>query len=386
VLQVCQRVERKTSAAIEDAPQIEAYVLAQNHDARGLDPRVTFQAPRDGVYIVRAFAFPSEPDSGIAFAGRDTFIYRLTLTSGGLLEYSLPLAISRGESGEVRLGGENLSANAVFVAPAVDVSAPEADYTTLFLPGIAGACELRRTPWPTLVATDAARSEAGQAVSLPADISGQLQKLEEAHTFHFTAKKGAKLNLAVESRAMFFPLDAVLSIADAEGKQLQSVDDAQKELDSKLAFSVPADGEYRAQVRDLHDRGGPRFVYRLTIEPPRAEYSLTLAADAFTLTPDKPLEIPITIDRRDGFSEAIAIAALGLPPGIAADAITSEAKGESATTVKLILRSTAEAALPWRGAIRIEGAATSGQRAALFPTKIPGTRPPAAIWLTAKKP
>ena len=71
------------------------FVLAQNDDAVGRDPRIIFEAPARGTYIVRLFAFPSTPDSSIRFAGGDAFIYRLTLTTGGFLEHVFPLAVSK---------------------------------------------------------------------------------------------------------------------------------------------------------------------------------------------------------------------------------------------------------------------------------------------------
>ena len=47
----------------------EGLVLAQNDDDVGRDPRIVFEAPSTGTYIVRLFAFPAKPDSSIRFAG-----------------------------------------------------------------------------------------------------------------------------------------------------------------------------------------------------------------------------------------------------------------------------------------------------------------------------
>ena len=46
---------------------------------------MTFQAPDDGTYVVRLFAFPSVPDASVRFAGGERFIYRLTLTTGAFV-------------------------------------------------------------------------------------------------------------------------------------------------------------------------------------------------------------------------------------------------------------------------------------------------------------
>ena len=71
VLQIAELVSRQTSSVSGSQPQVEAVVVAQNHDAVGLDPQLSYTAPRDGRYLVRVFAFPSEPDSSIRFAGGD---------------------------------------------------------------------------------------------------------------------------------------------------------------------------------------------------------------------------------------------------------------------------------------------------------------------------
>src|SRR4051812_27004785 len=60
----------------------KGFGLAQNNDHAGLDPQVTYEAPEDGTYVVRLFAFPAVPDASVRFAGGERFIYRLTLTAG----------------------------------------------------------------------------------------------------------------------------------------------------------------------------------------------------------------------------------------------------------------------------------------------------------------
>ena len=43
---------------------------------------------------------------------RDSFVYRLTLTTGGFVDHTLPLAVRRGQPAEIKLGGWNLPAAA----------------------------------------------------------------------------------------------------------------------------------------------------------------------------------------------------------------------------------------------------------------------------------
>ena len=89
-------------------------------------------------------------------------------------------------------------------------------------------------------------------------------------------------------------------MTDASGKLLVKGEPKGPRVDTDLVFTSPGDGRYLVTVADLHGRGGLRFVYRLAIEPVQPDFAVTLAADSFVLPKDKPLEIPVSIDRRDG--------------------------------------------------------------------------------------
>ena len=59
------------------------------------------------------------------------------------------------------------------------------------------------------------------------------------------------------------------------------------------------------------------------------------------LSAGKPLEVPITVERRNGFQGEIEVAAQELPDGVTAEVVKSQAKGDSSKSVKLILKSDA---------------------------------------------
>src|SRR5690606_32497525 len=110
-----------------------------------------------------------------------------------------------------------------------------------------------------------------------------------------------------------------------------------------VAVAPAADGEYVAIVRDVHHHGGPRYAYRLTIEPETPDFRLTLAADAFVATPGQSLEIPVTVERRNGFKGEVEVTAEGLPSGLTASTVKSLPEGETAKEVKLVLSAEAGA-------------------------------------------
>ena len=350
LLQVCELVERRSGAS-QPMPRVEAFVAAQNHDAVGLDPQVEFTAPRDGQYLVRLFAFPSEPNSTIGFAGGDNYVYRVTLATE--VENALPPA-----------------------------------------PG---------------VAADASSLSEPQEVKLPLAISGRLEVEGDVDAFAFTGTKDQKLRIRAEARTLGFPTDAVVSLLDADGKSIAEQDDTgREERDPSLDATIPADGQYRVAIRDLSGRGGPRLAYRLTIETPEPDFELSLAADSFVLAADKPLEIPLTVTGRDGFAESVEIRVLGLPPGVTAESLSVQAAGAAnnsgrggrrrrggggqqapPSNAKLILKADPAALLPGGGTITIEGRFKDEDgelvRTASFPLGLPLTEKHAAVWLTVKK-
>lgn len=378
VLQVCELVERRG--------QTEAFVLQQNHDAVMLDPQLTFTAPRDGKYLVRAFAFPSEPNSSIAFAGGDNYLYRLTLTTGGLVDHALPLSISSKQPSEVKLFGTNLPLEGVPLTIAPPNAASPSPVTAA-LPDQAGTALLDVTGSSSIVAGESSSAEQPQAVELPAVISGRLAQDRSRQTFAFTATKGSKIRIACESRTLGFPLQASLRVTDESGKSLMKGEAKGPRVDTDMVFTSPADGRYLVTVADLHGRGGLRFVYRLAIEPVQPDFAATLAADSFVLPTDKPLEIPVTIDRRDGFAESIEVKAVDLPAGVTAEAVTSSPKGDTAKTVKLVLKrgeNVAPASQPIRIVATSRGA-TPLERTATFSLGTPLAGSSSAVWLTVGK-
>ena len=75
----------------------------------------------------------------------------------------------------------------------------------------------------------------------------------------------------------------------------------------------------------------------MTIDEAKPDFALTLASDSFVATPGKPLEIPVTIERRNGFNGEIEVSAIELPDGVRSEIVKSQAKGDSSKSVKVVL-------------------------------------------------
>jgi len=326
----------------------DGFVLAQNDDQRGVDPQIAFVAPRDGSYVARTFAFPLTPNSSIAFAGGSTFIYRLTLTTGGFVDHVFPLSAQPEVSADTLLFGWNLPAGALIT----QASSSHRDRLFASHPEFASSVQQSLTTYPVVTAAPDLSQTNPQPIELPAVVTGRIDTDRDEDVFLVTAAKGTKLSIQVESDSLGFLLDPLVQVLDADGKVIGEVDDTNRNRDCLLTQAIPADGPYRVVVRDVHRNGGFRYVYRMTIDEAKPDFALTLATDAYVLTPGKPLEIPVTIERRNGFNGEIEVSAIELPDGVRSEVAKSAAKGDSAKSVKVVLN--AEAG-PMSAAFRVVG-------------------------------
>lgn len=107
--------------------------------------------------------------------------------------------------------------------------------------------------------------ENAQAVAIPCAIEGAIQGERDVDVFKFDGKKGEKLKLEVQAARFGSPLDAFLTVHDADRKLIGSADDSDGSTDPFIVLTLPKDGIYYISVIDAHDLGGPNFGYRLTI-------------------------------------------------------------------------------------------------------------------------
>jgi hypothetical protein len=296
----------------------DGFVLAQNDDFHGLDPQIVFTVPHDGRYLVRTFAFPSEPTAAVKFAGGPKFIYRLTLTTAGFMDYPLPLAVSRTAPGGIEPVGWNIAEAARKLSISPDAFA---DVATVWHPLLANAVAVRLEPHAVTVKSKTNSRQQPQSITLPITVTGRLDKPGDVDAYEFAGKKGQKYAMAIESRALGFPLDPVLKVTDAAGKVLAQVQAKKLDTDVDLDFTAPQDAVYRVEVHDFHGDGGPRFVYRLRAVLAQPDFSLKVASDRFAVQPGKPAEIPITVERRYGFNQEIELSAVGLQKGVTAETL-----------------------------------------------------------------
>jgi hypothetical protein len=127
--------------------------------------------------------------------------------------------------------------------------------------------------------------------------------------------------------------------------------------DPWLDFVAPATGEYLVRVSDSRGEAGTRHAYRLTIAPPRPDFTLTAAPANLNVPRGSRVPVTITAFRHDGFDGPIDVSLTDLPAGLRATrgvvlpghsqvAVTLEAGGDAPL---------ATGAFAVRGDARIDG-------------------------------
>lgn len=347
-------------------------VLAQDDDDTGFDPRLAFTAPADGKWFVRTFAFPAAPNSTIAFASGKDYVYRLTLGTDPFVEHTSPVIKFVGDAEtKFTLHGWNLSE------------------TTASLPGNSTTLDTGvALPFPVEVSdipvVEESQLDAERLLALPVAVSGHITT-EDADSFILNAVKSQKISLAARAQAYGSMLDPVLAIYDKDGKQLKESDDVSRENpDADMQLTIPADGQYRITVRDRFQSSSDRHFYVLSCEETRPSFHVSVKSTAFTVPADKPLEIPVTIERLNGFSEAVEFHIEGLPDGITAECPRSEKDGDSSKAITLKLTGSVKES--FQGAVKItaESVDSKEQSAVVFTTS--DRKLISELWMTAVAP
>jgi len=308
------------------------------------------------------------------------------VTTSAFVDHMMPMVLSATQMTDLQLFGWNISEDQKHIA----VAPPDTDFVdlrSLVAAPTANRIHLPLSDANRVVSAEMSESdepEEPQLIELPVVISGRLGTPGDEDVFRFHVSEKQRLRFRVASRSHGYPVDAVLRLVDADQKTLQENDDVDgKNCDAGFTYEVPGEGRYDVSIRDLHGRGGFRYVYRLTIEVPQPDFELTLAAETFTVPPGESLEIDVSIDRQDGFGEELEITAIELPEGVSVESAKSLPEGDSAKSVKLKVTASAESA-GTGGVLRIAGTSLGDlarRKIARFQTVIQ-TRKHDRAWLT----
>jgi hypothetical protein len=119
---------------------------------------------------------------------------------------------------------------------------------------------------PSVVQTRPSQTVAtAQALTLPVAVDGYVDNLTRDY-YKFPVAAGQRLSIEVLARRLGSPLDSMIRLLDAKGRELAYNDDAPGiGSDSMLSYTFKEAGEYVLEVRDIRYQGGGNFNYRLRI-------------------------------------------------------------------------------------------------------------------------
>jgi hypothetical protein len=273
----------------------------------------------------------------------------------------MPLAIAAGQATELQPVGYNLDGLASQIVTAenreTNAAPPAApQHIAVHFPHATGSLQLPVKSLPVLSESDPrATASESQALALPCSVTGRLAAPKESDRYAFETQAGVRWKFLLESRALGYPLDGVLTLRDAEGKELARQDDADGQPDPLIQWQAPSAGAFSIAVGDLFGAGGEHYVYRLTIEEDIPEPRLSVASELLQATVGKSLEIPVTINRYLDYGDELEIAVAGLPASATVVPMNSITGSDSSKTVTLSV----VASEPFQGPVQVIGRSAS---------------------------
>ncbi len=281
------------------------------------DPVIHYEIPKDGEYAVEI------RDS--IYRGREDFVYRMTVGEVPYVTSIFPLGGPAEAQTTVEVKGWNLPVSSLMLsngAPGIyPLAFRAADDVVNGLPFAVDNLPERLEQEPNNTLATA------QPVTLPIIVNGRIGQPGECDVFRIAGRAGDAIVAEVHARRLDSPLDSILKLTDADGKQLAFNDDYEDKgagldthfADSFLAATLPAEGTYYLHLGDAQRQGGPEHAYRLRISPPRPDFALRVVPSSINVRGGASVPLTVYALRRDGFTNEITLSMLDAPKGFKLD-------------------------------------------------------------------
>lgn len=326
------------------------------------DPVFCYYFAQEGEYVIEI------RDS--IYRGREDFVYRITLGELPFITGLYPLGGTVDSQCNVQLRGWNLSTGTISLdlhhahPGPLQVVSPRGQTVSNFVPFAVDTL-------PEMLEKEPNNTPAtAQPITLPVMINGRIDQPGEADFFRIEGHAGDEIVAEIYARRLNSPLDSVLTLTDAAGKQIAYDDDHEDKgagltthhADSLLTAKLPADGAYFLRVADAQHAGGPDYSYRLRVSAPQPDFALRVVPSSISGRAGAKVPITIYALRRDGFAGAIAIALKDAPSGIILNGGSVPGENEQAK-LSVTLPETLEEPV----ALALEGRATIDGREVVRP-------------------
>jgi hypothetical protein len=289
------------------------------------DPVLFYKIPADGLYEVEI--------RDAIYRGRDDFVYRLAIGEQPFITQAFPLGGHVGEKTVASVAGWNLkkSQMPLNTQPGAESIREESLRQ--------GSCPTNSVPYAVDTLPECLESEPNdgpgkaQRIKLPMIVNGRIGKPGDVDVFEFKGRAGDEVVADLMGRRLHSPVDSVLRLMDGSGKVLEWNDDSMHKdghlhtdsgllthhADSYLRAKLPKDGVYRIHMADAQQQGGKAYAYRLSISPPRPDFSLRITPSTINVPIGRAVAVCVYAQRKDGFDGEIDVALVGAPPGFVLD-------------------------------------------------------------------
>ena len=271
----------------------------------GGDPVLAFRAPSTGDYRLHV--------ANLGFPGGPAFVYRITLATASYAPFAFPAGGRTSETGMVDLYTLTGTRTLGVVREKVLFPATPGPFR------LRGVTPLVAGDWPEVTSRGTDLRTGGMELVAPLTVNGHFLTSDAEDWYRFAAKKGELFTITCQS----FPRDSasvpVLALQDSTGAPLFNATAVESPADGiDFDWTSPADGTYRLRLRDLQHgtRGGPEFIYRLSLRSARPDFSLCMEPNFVNVVPGGKTEIDLIVRRSGGFAGPIDLTASGLPEGV----------------------------------------------------------------------
>jgi hypothetical protein len=331
--------------------------LASDDDLFGRDAACWATIPTTGRYFVQIQDANGRNPDGNA-ESKTTREYLLTIGDLPLVISAFPAGARRGTKTPFDVLGVNFPEGLQLLSDFPAETPPGDNLLKIVMPkGMANALSVRVGDGPELNEPDPESADdplRPLPALVPGAINGRFRNMDDGDIDYYQLVpipgQEGDYAITVYAARMGSPADPIVSIVDPRGTS-QAEDDDKLGRDARIERRIPAEGITIA-VREAFGRGGPRFIYRVEVEP-LAPRRITVTADlgGRSVPRNGSIAIPITLDRQG--DDGVATILTGeLPPGVTSAPVTIPAKAKGGI---LVLSATAEAPLgvfPFRLVVR----------------------------------
>ena len=330
-------------------------LVASADDTPGLftDGYLTAVLPEDGEYVLEFC------DS--RFRGTGRAVYRLLIGVVPFAGEMYPLSLPRAQNTAIELRGGTLSGDRLFALrtpsdPLLSMFYPTIPARLLGDPTWADSDLDVELPTPVVLGTAVAVHEPADPaqklppLSPPVTILGRLSNAGERDEFTITAPAGSKHEIRVEAWGLGSALDGQLRVFGKDGSLLGENDDGRAvanrrpgggsgrgqgpvSTDPVFDLTMPkGQNEVKLVVKDLVDRGGVGFTYRVVATPVETAFQLAFNEEQVAIPRGGTALISVSVTRA-GYNGPIALNVIGVPDGAGVTVLPGTVPGGQTSAV-----------------------------------------------------